>query len=108
MLPDGICYTIQNATTLYTYPDLPCTEGGTLPSFSNRTRDTYIRGDNGIYVLSSRTTTSNTIGTTLSVTHLWNSDWWNLIHPQHYVLPATLLIICFFSLILKMFMGVRR
>jgi hypothetical protein len=108
MLPNGICYTISNATTYYAYPGLTCTEGQALPNFTNRQRDTYIKDENGYFIQSQSTTISNTIGTTYSVAHLWDESWQEKIDLNSLVLPATLIILALFSIILKMFMGVKR
>lgn len=99
------CYTIQNATTAYNYPNLNCTPGNTVPGATNTRRDTHILVD-GQWYQTQTTTISTTNNTSLVVAEL----------PQPYqdvpvrdlVLPSTLIVLAFMSIILNIFRGVRR
>jgi hypothetical protein len=109
VIPDNICYTIANDTTIYTYPGLSCVDGSSLPLFNGRVRDTYILLNNGKYYKTLSTTNVNNItSTTTSIAHLWSSNWYNQFNPEVFVLPSTLIMLCFFSLVLKMFKGLKR
>ena len=99
------CFTISNATTAYNYPNLTCTEGNAVPNATNTRRDTYILID-GKWYQTATTTTSITSSNALVVSELPNT--FEAIPYRDLVLPAALIVLCLFGVIMRMFRGVRR
>ena len=102
---EGRCLVVANATTVYDYTNANCTPGNVMPT-GTYTRDTYILVD-GVWLRTARA--SQTIsGTSTQIVTARVPDPRNDLGIRDVLLPAVLLIICLFSLILKMFTGVRR
>lgn len=99
------CYTIANATTAYNYPNLNCTPGNPVPNATNTIRDTFILID-GQWYNTVRTNTSVSNNTQLVVAELPLP--YQDMPVRDLILPAVILMICLFNLILNMIKGVRR
>lgn len=105
-MSDGVCYYISDSNTIYAFPNLQCSDGSSFPNVSNQTRETY-RLIGGRYVL----TRSDWVGTNYQdlssyVAHVWHGDSYYL-DINSLILPATLLMICFFYIIYKWFIRLR-
>lgn len=105
---DGTCYIQYNASTIYGFPNLSCTEGSTVPTFSSTVRETYYIY-NGRIVLSNRQTVTNTSGTSYNnyVSHIWGNKVEYSLDANYLVLPATILVVAFFWIIYKWFIRLR-
>ena len=99
------CYTIQSATQAYDYTNLNCTPGAVVPNATNTPRDTLILVD-GEWHRTQRTTTNVTSSTAIVVENLPLPH--TSLHTRDVILPAVLVVLCVFALIMRMFMGVRR
>lgn len=106
-MQDGLCYIQYNANTLYAFPDLRCTEGSLLPQYSNTTRETYYIY-NGKPVLSNRSTVSWSNGQYSSyIAHISQGYERYYIDVNYLILPATLVMLCFFAVIYRWFVRLR-
>lgn len=109
---DGQCYQIYNATTLYVYPSLSCSDGEPIPStyqttreiwsFNDKTRDFYKSSVNNNVSVNYNTSTQ-------AVAHIWrNPSWFELLSPDSLLLPAVIVVLCFNRILINMIMGVKR
>lgn len=109
---DGQCYQIYNSTTLYVFPSLSCTDGQAIPSTYQTTRETWIYNDkikNFYKSLVNYNVSVNYNTSTQVVGHIWsNPAWYEMLSPDSLILPAVIVVLCLFKLILNMIMGVRR
>lgn len=107
-MDNGTCYIQYNANTIYAFPNLSCTEGSTMPSFSSTIRETYYIY-NGKIVLSNRQNITSTSSQSYStyVSHLWGNKMDNSLDVNYLVLPATILVVAFFWIIYKWFIRLR-
>lgn len=107
-MQDGICYIQYNANTIYAFPNLNCSEGALLPSFSSTDRWTYYLY-NGKYVLSNKQSVSNSTYNSYStyVSHISHNQERYAIDLNYLILPATILVLAFFSIIYKWFIRLR-
>lgn len=106
-MQDGLCYIQYNDNTLYAFPDLSCDEGVLLPSFTTTTRQVYYLF-NGHYVLSRQSSVSS-YDTSYSsyVAHISHNMGSFAIDINSLVLPATLFVLAFFSVIFHWFNRLR-
>lgn len=107
-MDNGTCYIQYNASTLYGFPNLDCTEGNLLPSYSSTVRETYYIY-NGKIVLSNRQTITSTSGGSYRdyVSHIWGNKVDYSLDANYLVLPATILMVAFFGIIYKWFIRLR-
>lgn len=107
-MDEGLCYIYNNSTTLYAFPDLSCSEGSPLPSFSNTTRQIYYLYD-GKAVHSRTDSVSWGVGSNYSsyIAHIATGDRLEFVPLGYFILPATLFVLCFFAVIYKWFVRLR-
>lgn len=105
---DGLCYIQYNANTVYAFPNLSCTEGNLLPTYTSTIRETYYLY-NGRFVLSNRQTVTNNYGNSYDtyISHISSGKVDYAFDANFLILPATLLILAFFSVIYKWFIRLR-
>lgn len=107
-MQDGLCYIQYNSNTIYAFPNLSCTEGNLLPSYTSTVRETYyIYG--GRYILSNRQTVTSTGGGNYSsyVSHIANNQSFYALDFNYLILPATLFVLALWSCIYKWFIRMR-
>lgn len=109
---DNVCYSVSSSTQLYVYPNLSCTEGQPVPSTQSTLREVWNLNDqtNEWYKYQQSNVGVNTnFSGTLTIGHLWvEPSWFDKISPSSLLLPAVIVVLCFFKLIINMYMGVRR
>lgn len=107
-MQDGICYIQYNANTIYAFPNLHCNEGDLLPSYTSTARWTYYVY-NGRYVLSNKQTHENNYNQAYGtyVSHIYHGSLGSAFDPNYLVLPATILVVAFFSIIYRWFIRLR-
>lgn len=107
-MTDGECYIQYNATTIYGFPQLNCSEGSTLPSFNSTRRETFYIY-NGQLVKSRVETLNNQFGSQYTdyVAHINHNTSNYRLDFNYLILPATLLVLCFFFCIYKWFIRLR-
>lgn len=107
-MENGLCYIYYNSNTIYAFPDLNCTDGVLLPSFSSTTRQTYYLYD-GKAVLSNISTVSSSQYNNYStyVAHIATGDRLEFVSRGVFVLPAVLIMLCFFAVIYRWFIRLR-
>lgn len=107
-MQDGTCYIQYNSNTLYGFPNLSCTEGATLPTYSSTVRETYYIY-NGRIVLSNRQNITSSSGGSYRdyVSHIWGNKVEYSLDANYLILPATILVVAFFWIIYKWFIRLR-
>ena len=100
-MPSNECYIYYNENIIYSFPQLTCTEGGSLPSYSSTIRDTYIYRLGRFIKTRSETITDDYSS---YVTHLTTPFSFDL---NILVLPATIIVCLFFSCIYHWFLRLR-
>lgn len=106
-MQDGECYVQSSSTTIYAFPDLSCDEGSPMPSTINAVRDTYY-SYNGRLVFSNRQRLNSNYeqygGYIAHINHNTSLYW---LDYNSLVLPATLFVLAFMSVIYKWFIRLR-
>lgn len=106
-MDDGTCFIYNGSSSLYAFPSLTCTEGQTVSGLTNVQRQTYTL-INGRYVLTRVDTLSNQYPQYSEyVWHRWDNSRDYGFSRDSFILPATLLVICFFYIIYKWFIRLR-
>lgn len=104
----GTCYIYNNSSTIYAFPDLNCSDGSPLPTFSTTTRQTYYLYD-GKAVYSRSDSVSWGTGSSYStyIAHIATGDRLEFVPLGYFVLPSVLIMLCFFSVIYHWFIRLR-
>lgn len=106
-MSDGTCYIQYNSDTIYAFPDLSCTENSILPTFNTTTRQVYILS-NGKYILTRSDNISyNSLYYTDYVSHISSELDRFAIDTNFLILPASLFVLAFFSIIYHWFIRLR-
>ena len=101
-MQDGSHYVVSSQDTLYYLPSATCSEGDTI-TLNNTTVLRY-RLINGRFVASDYTVISNYQSTSY-ICHIYHDDY--IFKPSDFVLPAVLIMLCFFSIIYHWFLRLR-
>lgn len=107
-MQDGLCYIQYNSNTIYAFPNLTCNEGSYLPSYTNTVRETYYIYE-GRYVLSNRQNITSTSGGNYTnyISHVANNQEYYAIDINSVILPATLFVLAFMSVVYRWFIRLR-
>lgn len=100
-MPSNECYIYYNENIIYSFPQLTCTEGSSLPSYTSTIRDTYIYRMGRFVKTRSETITEDYSS---YIAHLTIPSSLDL---NYLVLPAVILVIAFFSCIYHWFLRLR-
>lgn len=103
MLQDGDRYVISAADTLYKLNNSNCSQGDSV-NIQGSTVDRY-RLINGQWYASDKYTLGNYSNTTY-VCNVYNSAS-QFQYKQYYILPATIIVLCLFSVIYHWFLRLR-
>lgn len=107
-MENGLCYILYNSSTIYAFPELHCSEGSILPSFSSTTRQTYYLHDGKPYLSNSTTITNSGYNNYSSyVAHIATGDRYEFVGLGSFLLPAVLIMLCFFAVIYRWFIRLR-
>ena len=106
-MENGLCYILYNSSTIYAFPDLSCSEGSVLPSFSSTTRQTYYLYDGKPYLSNISTITNSYNNYSTYVAHVSNGDRYQFVGLGDFLLPAVLIMLCFFAVIYRWFIRLR-
>lgn len=104
MFSDGSRYVVYSENTLYYLPNSSCSEGASVTL--NNTSVVRYRLINGTWLASDNYTTGNYNSTTY-ICHVYNSDSPIVHNVDSFILPATLIMICFFTIIYHWFLRLR-
>lgn len=104
MFEDGSRYVVSSADTLYYLPNSSCSEGSEV-TFSN-TQVVRYRLVNNNWLASDVYTTGN-IGNTRYICHVYHDDTALKFSPDAFILPATIIMLAFFSVIYHWFLRLR-
>lgn len=99
------CYVYYDKDTLYVFPSLVCTDGGQLPGFVSTTRDTYSISRGRLIKTESASVNYSDFDYSPYVVHVYHGE--SFLDFNYLVLPCTLLVICFFTVIYKWFIRLR-
>lgn len=107
-MQDGLCYIQYNANTIYAFPNLSCTEGNLLPSYTSTVRETYYIYQ-GRYVLSNRQNIQSTGGGNYStyISHVAKNQNFYAFDFNSLILPASLFVLAFCTCIYRWFIRLR-
>lgn len=107
-MEDGLCYIQYNANTIYAFPSLSCTEGHNLPSYTSTTRQTYYIYQ-GKYILSNSETVncSTNCPYRTYIAHISSNQEHYGLDINYLILPATLIVLVFCSVIYRWFIRLR-
>lgn len=101
----GTCYVYNNATTIYAYPNLVCSDGSPLPSFNETVREVYYINRGQAILASSNNVAGNAGYGSTYIAHIYNGE--TFLDHNTFVLPATLVVLCFLAIIYKWFIRLR-
>lgn len=102
-MQDGDHYVVSSQNTLYYLPSASCSEGSSITL--NNTSVQRVYNINGVWQKGDLYTTGSYNGTTY-ICHVWNSAKMTF-DPNFIVLPATIIILCFFSIIWSWYSRLR-
>lgn len=100
MFEDGSRYVVYSENTLYYLPSSSCSEGSSVTL--NNTSVIRYRLINGTWLASDQYNTGS-YGNTTYICHVYNKDSSIIHNPDVFVLPAVLIMLCFFSVIYHWF-----
>lgn len=106
-MEDGLCYIRYNSDTFYAFPDLSCTEGSILPTFTTTTRQVYRLFNDRLELSQVSSIDSSFNNYSSYITHISSGLDGPIISPNSLVLPAALFVLAFFSVIYHWFIRLR-
>lgn len=98
----GDVYIYANASTIYYLPNVTCSNGSTITVPNQVYYQVYL--SNGRYVKGSRSTFNST-NSTQYICHVY--DGYELLDPNTFVLPGTLIMLSLFAIIYRWFIRLR-
>lgn len=104
MFQDGARYVINSADTLYFLPNSSCSEGSSVNL--NNTNVVRYRLINGHWMASDNYQTGQYSNTSYYC-HVYSDDANINYRPDSFILPATIIVICFFSIVFHWFLRLR-
>ena len=102
-MENGDHYVINSATTLYYLPNSSCSEGSSITL--NNTQVVRVYEIAGKWRKSDFYTTGN-YNNSNYICHIWNVGQ-DSLNPNYIVLPAVVIVLCFFSIIFSWFNRMR-
>lgn len=102
---DGTCYTFGTNNVVYAYPQLECTDNDTLPCYTSTLQEIYIIRDGQLYKTGSATVSSFNCPTANG--YIYNANTFPFYDTTAFILPATLICLCFFAIIWRWFFRLR-
>ena len=101
-MSDGDIYVLDSQNSLYRLPNFNCSEGDTVTlSDTPAIQYVYLNG----HLISSGSTTLTSFPNSDYICHIYNDS--ILYTPDSMILPATLIMLCFFSIIFHWFLRLR-
>lgn len=101
-MSDGDIYVLDSQNSFYRINDIDCSEGDSITlSNTPATKFVYLNG----HLISTGSTTLSSFGSSHYICHIYNDS--ILYNPNYMILPATLIMLCFFSIIFHWFLRLR-